>query len=381
MTPRAVRMYVALFAVSVLGTALALVQDPQRGWAGILLASYALAAVGLGGLLFVAIQYASGADWGVAFRRVPEAMTAALPFGAAGVALVMALHPSLYAWTGEGQHFTGFKALWLSTPFFFWRAAVYVALWLLFTRVIVGASRAQDRGAPAAAEQWTRTGTRWSVLFIVVFALTFWLASFDWIMSLDAHWYSTIFGIYNFAGLFSAALAVIILLLLWLRGSSELGAFVTDEHVHDLGKLLFAFCTFWMYIWFSQYMLMWYANIPEEAGYFVRRRTDGWLPLFYLNVVLNWVVPFLALLSRPAKRNARVLASVAVVVLAGRWLDLYMMIQPSVTAGPPVLRAGDVAPVVGAVTLFVLVFARAFRQAPPVPLRDPRLAASITYHS
>jgi hypothetical protein len=213
-----------------------------------------------------------------------------------------------------------------------------------------------------------------------VFALTFWLASFDWIMSLEPHWYSTIFGVYHFAGLFTSALALIILIALWMRSRGQLADFITDSHVHDLGKLLFAFCTFWMYIWFSQYMLMWYANIPEESAYYVRRREDAWLTLFYLNVALNWVVPFLALLSRPAKRG-RVLACVAVTVLLGRWVDLYLMVWPAVVPGGPQLGLCEIGPTLAAAGLFVLVFSRAFEAVSPVPLREPALAASLHYQS
>ena len=238
-------------------------------------------------------------------------------------------------------------------------------------------SRAQDRSGAAAL---TSRNVRLSVAFVIVFALSFWLASVDWIMSLEPDWYSTIFGVYNFAGLFASALALIVLVVLWMRRMGELADFVTDEHLHDLGKLLFAFSTFWMYIYFSQYMLIWYANIPEESTYYVRRREPSWVPLFYLNVALNWVVPFLALLSRPAKRT-RVLAWVAVVVLLGRWLDLYLMVWPAVVPGPPRLGLGEVGPLLAAAGLFVLAFERTFAQAPPVPLREPALAASLSYHS
>jgi len=164
----------------------------------------------------------------------------------------------------------------------------------------------------------------------MVFSVTFTLASVDWIMSLEPMWSSTIFGVYNFAGLFESGLAAIILAALWLERQGPLRGVLTEEHLHDLGKLLFAFSTFWAYIWFSQYMLIWYTNIPEETTYFLRRLHGVWLALFLANVVLNWVVPFAVLLRRDAKRMRRVLGLVAAVVLVGRLLDLYLMIFPSV---------------------------------------------------
>jgi hypothetical protein len=378
MTARWTRVWLVAIAAGVIATVPGLWQDPQRAWAGVLLAGYGLAGVGLGGLLFIAMQYAAGARWGVAFRRVPEAMVAALPFGAAAIAAVLVLYPSLYAWTADAAHLAGFKGWWLSLPFFRGRAAIYIGTWLLFGFLIVRTSHAQDGDGAA---RWTRANVRWSLAFIAVFALTFWLASFDWIMSLDPHWYSTIFGIYNFAGLFLAALAVIILLALALRRSGALGGALTDEHLHDLGKLLFAFSTFWMYIWFSQYMLIWYANIPEEAEYYVLRREGSWLGLFYANVLLNWVLPFVALLSRPAKRRAALLASICAVVLAGRWVDLYLMIAPSTGAVTPRVGLPELAPTVVAIAVFLLAFDRAFRGAPVVPARDPALHVSLSYHS
>src|SRR5262249_39747770 len=146
--------------------------------------------------------------------------------------------------------------------------------------------------------------------------------------SLEPDWSSTMFGVYQFAGLFLSGLAALTLLLLWLGRSEPMRRVVTSDHLHDLGKLLFAFSTFWMYVWFSQYMLIWYVNNPEEAVYFLRREQGAWQPLLIANVVLNWAVPFLVLLPRSAKRSPTVLARVCVVLLVGRWLDLYLMIGP-----------------------------------------------------
>lgn len=375
---QAERWAVPTAIVSAATIAIGLAASPDRTWGGILIASYGLLGIGLGGLFFVALNDTCGATWAVAIRRVPEAMAIALPLGAAGLGAVFAFHPSIYPWIAHAEHLPGFKGLWLNQPFFFLRAAVYIALWLLFASAIVRRSRAQDGGGGSASPR--RRSRALSIGFVVVFAFSFWLASFDWIMSLEPHWYSTIFGIYNFAGLFSSSLAVLVLLVFARRRSGALRMVVREEHLHDLGKLLFAFSTFWMYIWFSQYMLIWYSNIPEEATYFVRRRTGAWLPLFYLNVVLNWAVPFVALLSRPAKRG-RVLAWAATAVLIGRVLDLYLMVAPAVTTGGPAFGLWEMAPLTAAGAVFVLAFRRTFASAPAVPFRDPALAASLSYHA
>lgn len=371
---RMMKVFVALGALTLAaGDLLA----PGRIWANFLLVNYYLLGVGLAGLLFVALLYVTTGAWGVALRRVPEAMTAVLPVAAAGLALLFLLRPSLYSWTQvSAEPVPAFRRFWLSQPFFDLRAGLYLLLWVLFARMMVRASRRQDEDGDLAH---TRRNLRRSAIFLVIFGVTFWLASYDWIMSLEPNWSSTIFGIYNFAGLFSSGVAAIIILAVYLERLGPLHGVLTEDHLHDLGKLLFAFSTFWMYIWFSQYMLIWYANIPEETVYFTRRLHGYWQPLFLLNMLLNWAVPFLALLSRPAKRRAGTLVKVAVVVLAGRWLDLYLMILPTYAGPQPVFGAWELGLMLGALGLFVLIFFRAFRQAPVVPVRDPYLEESLHY--
>ena len=199
-------------------------------------------------------------------------------------------------------------------------------------------------------------------------------------MSLEPHWYSTIFGVYNFAGLFLGGLAAIIILAVWLERMGALRHILTEEHLLDLGRLLFAFSTFWAYIWFCQYMLIWYANFPEETGYFIHRLRGHWEPLFLLNVFLNWVVPFFVLLPRASKRSAGVLLKVSVVILLGRWLDLYLMILPPLAGAEPVFGVWEVGLMIGAVAGGALVFFRSLAQAPLIPVKDPYLAESLHHH-
>lgn len=356
----------------------------DRAWAGWLLASFGVLTVGLAGLVFVAIQYAANASWSVALRRLPEAMTAAIPIGGAAILALILVRPDPYPWShgleAHGGALAAFKTAWLSWPFLLTRGVIYVVVWTAIARAIVGHSRRQDEDADPAH---TTRNIRLSIAGIVIFAITISLAGFDWIMSLEPEWYSTIFGVYQFAGLFSSGLAVIIVLAVWLR-RGPLAFVVSDEHLHDLGKLLFAFCTFWMYIWFSQYMLIWYANLPEETGYFVMRTRGLWEPLFILNMLLNWAIPFAALLRRSPKRRPEILVKVALVVLVGRWLDLYLMIVP------PIAQRSGLVPPFGlweVASLLVLaggsawLVTRALSQAPLTPVSDPYLGQSLTYHS
>lgn len=365
-----------------LGTGLGLLVWP---WAregvvlGLFWAASLVLHVAMGALFFVALHHASAARWSVVVRRVAEALAAQVPYAAAAFLAVLVASRSFYPWTHEA--FEGFKGFWLSWPFFLARSVGYLALWSFFARKLVGLSLRQDRD-PSQAN--TLAGIRWSVAFLPVFALTYWLSSFDWLMSLEPEWASTIFGVYVFAGSFTASLAAIVVLVSWLlrwgpRGNGPLAGLLGEAHLHDLGKLLFAFCTFWAYIWFSQYMLIWYANIPEEAVYYVRRLSGFGEPLFLLNLFLNWVVPALALLPRATKRHPQALRNVALCVLAGHALDVYLMVAPGLE-GQVFLPALPILLLpVAAVFLLLVGALRLLQRHPTVCLGDPFLTASLRH--
>jgi hypothetical protein len=375
---RTVRRWHALTLVGAVVLLLGVFVAPERTWAGVLLASQFLIGLGLGGLFLVAMHYLTGAGWSVVIRRIPEAMAILIPAGLACVAAVLVLRPSLYTWVAEGENaLAGFKGLWLNYGFLLLRGALYAALWLWFARVLIGNSRAQDRDG---ALHHHRRNVALSAGFTVCFALSYWLSSFDWVMALDHHWYSTIFGVYAFTGLFSSALACTILVAQWLRGMPVMASVIREDHLHDLGKLLLGATTLWVYIWFSQYMLIWYANIPEETIYYVTRQSGSWGPLFLLNPILNWVVPFLVLLPRACKRGGTILARVAMAVLVGRWLDLYLMIFPSVFPDAPVFGVWEVGIALGIAGVTGSLILRALGHSALVPLKDPHLMESMRHH-
>jgi hypothetical protein len=372
------RTLLGLAAVGALTAALGAAMAPDRMWASWLLVSYIAIGLGLAGLCFVAIHYTTGASWSVAVRRVGEALAGTLPFSLALLAVVLIAHPGLYPWSkgGAASPELAFKSFWLSRPFFLVRAAVYAGIWIVCALAIRRNSRRQDDDGN---RRWTRANGRLSAAFLVLFAVTFTFASIDWIMSLEVSWYSTIFGVYNFAGLFLSGLAAIIVVALWLERRGPLQNILNEDHLHDLGKLLFGFSTFWMYIWFSQYMLIWYTNIPEETVYFVRRTHGAWLALFLGNVVLNWLIPFLVLLRRDTKRHRKTLQRVAVLVLIGRWVDVYLMIFPAIVGEVPRVGLWEVGLTAAGIGGFGLVLARILRGAPAVPVADPQLRESLQY--
>lgn len=356
--------------------------DTNRVWSSLFVASFYLVTLGLGGTLFIAFGYVAGASWNVAFRRVPEAMAATLPVTGLALFAILAVRMQEYGWPREGEHAGGtfwFKDLWADPPFWIARAAVYVGLWVILSRAINATSRQQDAMGDI---RLTHRNRRLSLLFLAVYAVTFTLASCDWLMLLEPMWFSTIWGVYSFAGMIQATVAAIVILCILLsRPGRPLQQVFTEEHLHDLGKLLLGFSCFWMYIWFSQYMLIWYSNIPEETSYFTTRTHGVWGPVMILDIVLNWIVPFFLLLPKPCKRSRGVMMKVAVVVLVGRAVDLYLAVFPSLTEAPPIFPIWEIAAAMLVVGLFGYLFHRSLTTVTAVPVGDPLLGESLHYHA
>ena len=221
-----------------------------------------------------------------------------------------------------------------------------------------------------------------SALTLIVFGLTYSIASFDWIMSLEPHWFSTIFAMYTFSGLFVNGVAFICLILILLK---EQGYFpmVNENHFHDLGKWLFGFTTFWAYIWFSQYLLIWYSNIPEETMYYIIREKGGWDWLFYFNLIINWLIPFFALMTRNSKRSPFILKRVCILLLVGHWLDIYVMVTPNVFkhAGLSAsIGLVEIGAALGYAGLFVLVFGKTLSKNLLYPKKDPCFEEGVHLH-
>jgi hypothetical protein len=364
--PLAHRLLQLLVVVGAVASVGGLYLAPQRTWANALMSSYFMVELSLAALFFLAAHDVAGARWHLAFRPVPEAMARVLPLGAAGVLLVLVIHPELYPWftapPPEGG-VSAFKHAWLSRPFFLLRSSIYLLCWIGFARAFAHRWAREERD-PAASPREVPL----SAGFLVVFALTLVAAAFDWIMSLQPEWYSSIFGFYEFASMFVGGIAAIVLLVIAARRFIPASVSLTEAHVHDLGKLLFAFSSFWAYIWFSQYMLIWYGNIPEETSYYVIRQHGRWAVLFVLNVILSWTLPFVLLLSQRAKKTERRLLVVAAIVLIGRLLDLYLQVLPGFMGPQPLMGLSEIGPTAIAIGLFTLAFFRMLRRAPSIPL-------------
>jgi len=373
----------ALRTLAIAGVALTVVGwtvAAERTCPSLLLGSVYALGIGLGGLLFIAFGYITGAGWHVALRRVPEAMTATLPVTAILMVAALAGFPVLYEWSHAdavaADPLLQGKAPWLNTSAFMARAVVCLGVWILFAAALRRNSRRQDE---TGRIELTARNRVLSVLFLIAFIVTFSVASIDWLMSLEPHWYSTVFAVYHFAGIFVSGLATLTIVLIVLRRLGPLASVLRPDHLHDIGKLTFGFATFWGYIWFCQYMLIWYGNIPEETAHFVLRHEGAWEPLFALNPIVNWLIPFLLLLPRSAKRSESVMLGVALLLLAGHALDLYLAILPPF-AGPR-LGLWEIGPVVGALSLTALALFRMLGRAPLVPRGDPMLTESLHHET
>jgi hypothetical protein len=334
-------------------------------------------------MFFIATQRATSARWSAGLRRVPEAFMCAIPVFAllmVPLVLIPGARSTLFPWTHPGT-FDGLpaiagKARYLNAPFVYARIAVVFVIWTVFARAFRRASLAQDRvgATPGASLRLHNRLDRLGAGFLVMFALTITAAAYDWIGSLDPSWSSTMFAVYVFAGVFVGGIAAVTAATVAMARRQPLRAAVGTAQLHDLGKLMFAFSIFWGYIFVCQYLLIWYGNIPEEITHFLSRTNGGWLPLFVANVLINFVVPFLGLLSVPAKTDPRRLALIAGVILVGRWLDLYIMIMPALWREP---HFGVVEPLIAIAygALLVMLFRFFVARAPLVPLHDPVLAA------
>jgi len=351
--------------------------NPERIWPNFLVAEVYLIGLGLGAGFFIAIQHLSNAAWGTVYRRIPEAMISIMPYAAGGIlVLAFGIH-SLYEWSlpsvVANDPVLQEKSAWLNVTFFFGRLAFYFAGWIYLGRQMVKHSVRQDDDGDL---EHTRKNIRYSALFVLFGAVTFCFASFDLLMSLESHWYSTVFGLLALSGLFLNAMAAITIVAVILR-TMGYDHIITTDHMADLGKLLMSFSVFWVYMWVSQQLLIWYSNIPEETSYYIFRHFGGWGSLSFLNVMLNWFVPFVALLPYAAKRSDKILVQVSVVLLVGHWLDLFIMVMPVTFGGQPALGLWEIGTILGALALFFLVAFRQMEKHRLVPVNDPFLVESL----
>jgi hypothetical protein len=383
--PRLVRIGLVTGAAGLLGSVLPALF--VQGGIGRMLQSYLTAyafflSLTLGALFFVVLQHLVRAGWSVVVRRPAEALAMNLPWLALFFVPVLAGARVLYPWADAGRAAQDALLRWkhpyLNLPFFTIRWAVYFAVWIWTARYFWSRSLRTDLTGDVGL---TRDRERLSGAAMVLFALTTNFASYDLLMSLAPHWYSTIFGVYFYSGGVVGFFALLSIVIMLLQRSGRLGGIVTDEHYHDLGKLVFAFTVFWAYIAFSQYMLIWYGNIPEETEWFLRRQRGGWQAMSLLLLFGHFVLPFLYLLPRFVKRSPKLFGPAAAWVLLMHYVDIYWQVMPEFRPAGASLDIFDLAcPLALGGFLLAATVAR-LRGHPLVPERDPRLEESLAFES
>ena len=337
----------------------------------------------LGALFFVLVQFATRAGWSVGVRRIAEGIAPNLfvPMAFLAVPVLLGIRV-LYPWTdaaavGADARLQA-KAAWLNVPFFTGRAVFYFLIWSVVSTAFFRWSTRQDRsGDPRITNRMETASTASLILF--AFTVTFF--AFDFVMSLTPRWYSTIFGVYFFAGCVVSFFALLTVAAFAIQGAGRLRHAITTEHYHDLGKLVFAFVVFWAYIGFSQYMLMWYANLPEETIWYQARQTGGWTLVSVLLLFGHFLLPFVALMSRNVKRRTPLLVTGAVWVLLMHWVDVYWLIMPSQSEGIVPLSLMDLLTFVGIGGLFVAAATRRLGGHALAPVKDPRLSESLGFEN
>ena len=380
-SPQLQSLSLGLMGIGVVTFAFMLFKNSDRAWHAYLAGYFFFFVIAIGGLFFAAVQHLTKAGWSVNVRRFAEAFTAYLPVAGVGALLLVIGGPKLYEWMHKSEvahdALLAHKSGYLNTPFFAIRILVFFVLWLLYRSKLVGFSLEQDK---TGDDSLTHRAVTWSTSFMLVFALSFSMFSVDLLMSLQPHWFSTIFGIYCFGGLFQATMASMILLILHCRSRGMLDGYVDENHMHDLGKFLFAFTVFWAYIAYSQYMLIWYANLPEETIFYLPRVTGAWTYVSAGLILFKFIVPFLALLSRRAKRNMAMLTAVSVLILVMEYVDIYWLIYPNMNKSEVVFGLPEIFIFCGFAGVFLFTTLRFLSQHPIVPLKDPRIGESLHHH-
>jgi hypothetical protein len=373
----------ALIGAAVVGLALlagGIATDATRGFTALLSAGFVAVTASLGALAILALCQVANAGFHVTAKRVLEALAVTLPVGAVAMLALLPFTSHVWAWARPGADADPIihaKVAYLNFPFFAARMVLFLGVWTAFAFVLRAESRAQDADGDV---RHTKRGVLFSALFILFGGYSIGLASVDWLMSCDPRWASTIYGFYTIGGILQTGAAVALLALISLRRAGKLPE-VTPHHLHDFGKLLFAFSTLWAYLWFSQYLLIWYANLPEEAAWVVTRTTGTWAPLYFGGVVINWVLPFLLLLPKPAKRAPDHLFRMASLVVFGRFLDAWLQAAPATMKGPPALPWIELGAFVGVGAVFWLVYGRMLAGAPMVAKHDPYLVEALHHRT
>jgi hypothetical protein len=369
-----------IFLLSWAGALAGFFLDRDRFFQSYLTGFVSVTVIALGCLFFLMVMYLTGSAWSVTMRRFFETIAAGIPLAAILVIPVLLGIHSLYEWS-HADHVAHDailqgKAPWLNERAFIFRSFIYVAIWSLVALRLYRNSTKQDQ---THSLDQMNSSSRWSAPGLLVVFLTVTAASFDWVMSLNPHWYSTIFGIYLFAGGGLACMATVTLICVGFRRFGILRESITIEHYHDLGKWMFALTVFWTYIAFSQYMLIWYANLAEETVFYIARREGSWLWMSLALIVGHFIVPFFVLIRRRAKRSIPTLTFAAIWILVFCYIDIYWLVMPNFHKEGINFSWQDIACWGAVASSYAMLFWARLRRHSLVPEGDFRLEQSLAH--
>jgi hypothetical protein len=358
-------------------------QLSNKPWAALYVAAFFFFMISLGVLAFYAIQRAAQAGWSPVLYRVMEGITAYLLPGGIIVIAILALSGMhlnhLFIWmdpevVAHDKLIAG-KVGFLNVPFFLIRAVIFLSGWTLYRYFSRKFSLAQDEANDISNH---KKNFRISAAFLVFYIVTESIMSWDWVMSIDPHWFSTLFGWYVFASMFVSGITAIALITIYLKSKGYL-EFVNDSHIHDLGKFMFGISVFWTYLWFSQFMLIWYSNIPEEVTYFITRIEDYNLPFFGM-LIMNFIFPLLILMNSDYKRINYFIVMAGIVIILGHYMDVFNMIMPSAVGDQWFIGAAEIGGFLFFLGLFIFIVFKEMTKAPLLAKGDPYMGESERFH-
>ncbi len=369
----------ALIGIGMLSLILGFIFDAKRTWANYLLNNYYFLSLAVGAAFFGAIQYIANAGWSAAFKRIPEAMAAYIPFaGVLFLILFFGMH-SLFEWTHDEvvQHdqLLQHKSPYLNIPFFFARVIVFFGVWTILSKYLRRMSLKEDE---VGGMEYFHKSEHYSKIFIFILAFSFSLFAVDMLMSLSPHWFSTLFAGKSFMAAFlhGSSIITLIVIILSRTGNFEL---LNRSHLHDFTRYIFMTSIIWGYFNFAEFMLIWYGNIPEETTWFVQRWDGAYKVLFFANILINWFVPFIVLMPRKTSRSKQVITPVIILLMIGQYIELYYIIWPA-TVGAAKFGPLEIGTFIGFLGLFALVVSTWLAKANLVPRKHPYIEESIYHH-
>lgn len=369
---------IAASILILLATILITKPGASRVWANVLLNNQYFMGISLGAAFFLAVHRVALSGWHSLIQRIPDSLTTFLPVAFILMLLIYFGMHNLYNWTDPthtDEVLEGKKA-WLNIPFFFTRIVIYFMGWIILTRLMRKNSEAMSSSSDI---KFYNRSKLFAGLFLVFYAITVSASSWDWIMSLDAHWYSTLFGWYVLIGMFVTSLAFITLMIWFLKRQGYL-AYIKPDHVHDMAIYMFGFSIFWTYQWFAQYELIWYGHLPEETTYYITRLKE-FKVIFFINLGINFLVPFFGLIMFNAKRQIGWVATIAGVILVGHWIDYWLMIMPAAAGEKAGIGLLEICMTAAYAGLFIFIVFRSLATGPIVVKNDPFIEESLNYES